>query len=188
MKERMKSIKDKSFINSNLQPFSIGDNVSTDGKLPNNNEIQQILSGTDTTGIHMLILLCNNKFANSNTLVGESNEDLHNTKNIADQNTSDDVDSIANNKKKEKPYFTATEIASGYGWSAQRLNSYLEFKQIQKRDGKKWKPLEKYISEGFVFQIHWFRCTSYRWTEKGKRFIEDQLKADGVVKVSDNSE
>jgi phage antirepressor YoqD-like protein len=56
-----------------------------------------------------------------------------------------------------------TEIAKDYGWSAQRMNEYLHERGIQFRQGGRiWILYQKYA-------------------QKGRLFIYDLLKADGIL-------
>lgn len=82
-------------------------------------------------------------------------------------------------------------IAKDYGWSANRMNQYLNEKGVQyKQGGKIWLLYQKYAERGYtntktqVFprddgtlhtSVHTY------WTQAGRLFIYDLLKADGIL-------
>ncbi len=84
-----------------------------------------------------------------------------------------------------------TVIAKDYGRSAQWLNEYLSGKGIQfKQGGKIWLLYQKYAEKGYTCtkthtypgnngEIH-TKVHTY-WTQKGRLFIYDLLKADGIL-------
>lgn len=88
-------------------------------------------------------------------------------------------------------------IAKDYGWSAIRLNEYLHKKGIQFKQGKTWLLYQKYATEGYAStkthehlgndgtnhaNVHTY------WTQKGRRFIYDLLKNDGIVPLIERDE
>ena len=86
---------------------------------------------------------------------------------------------------------SVTVIAKDYGKSAQWLNEYLNEKGIQyKQGGKIWILYQKYAEMGLTStkthaypgsdgEIH-TKVHTY-WTQKGRLFIYDLLKADGIL-------
>ena len=83
-----------------------------------------------------------------------------------------------------------TVIAKDYGWSAQRLNEYLHDAGVQFKQGKKiWILYQKYAEKGYTqtktsiymaadgehSAVHTY------WTQAGRLFIYDLLKADGIL-------
>ena len=84
-----------------------------------------------------------------------------------------------------------TVIAKDYGKSAQWLNEYLNEKGIQFKQGNKiWLLYQKYAEKGYTCtkthtypgndgEIH-TKVHTY-WTQKGRLFIYDLLKSDGIL-------
>ena len=84
-----------------------------------------------------------------------------------------------------------TEIAKDYGWSAQKMNEYLHVHGIQfKQGGRIWILYQKYAEMGLTStKTHTYpdnngtihtKVHTY-WTQKGRLFIYDLLKADGIL-------
>ena len=82
-------------------------------------------------------------------------------------------------------------IAKDYGWSATKLNQYLQQKGIQyKQGGKIWLLYQKYAEKGYTsIKTHRYpgsdgsthtKVHTY-WTQRGRLFIYDLLKADGIL-------
>ena len=84
-----------------------------------------------------------------------------------------------------------TEISKDYGWSAQKMNEYLHRQGIQfKQGGRIWILYQKYAEKGYTStKTHTFPATDGTihtkvhtyWTQKGRLFIYDLLKADGIL-------
>lgn len=90
-----------------------------------------------------------------------------------------------------KDLVSVSVIAKDYGWSAKRMNQYLNEKGVQYRQGDKiWLLYQKYAERGYtntktqVFprsdgtlhtSVHTY------WTQAGRLFIYDLLKADGIL-------
>lgn len=82
-------------------------------------------------------------------------------------------------------------IAKDYGWSATKLNQYLQQKGIQyKQGGKIWLLYQKYAEKGYTStKIHSYLESDGNthtkehtyWTQRGRLFIYDLLKADGIL-------
>lgn len=82
-------------------------------------------------------------------------------------------------------------IAKDYGWSATKLNQYLQQKGIQyKQGGKIWLLYQKYAEKGYTStKTHSYpgsdgsthtKVHTY-WTQRGRLFIYELLKADGIL-------
>ena len=82
-------------------------------------------------------------------------------------------------------------IAKDYGWSATKLNQYLQQKGIQyKQGGKIWLLYQKYVEKGYTStKTHSYpgsdgsthtKVHTY-WTQRGRLFIYDLLKADSIL-------
>lgn len=83
-----------------------------------------------------------------------------------------------------------TLIAKDYGFSAQRLNKYLYEKGVQYPCGGTWVLYQRYAGKGYVHPETILygtgRCKQYtRWTPKGRAFLYDFLKADGILPLSE---
>ena len=91
-----------------------------------------------------------------------------------------------------KDVISATEIAKDYGWSAKKMNAYLHEKKIQFKQGKIWLLYQKYSEQGLTMtktsvyngrdglshsNIHTY------WTQKGRLFIYELLKKDGILPI-----
>lgn len=83
-----------------------------------------------------------------------------------------------------------TVIAKDFGWSAKRLNQYLYEKRVQyKQGGKIWLLYQKYAEMGYT-QTRTYTYDEDRhcdvhtyWTQKGRLFIYNLLKSDGILPV-----
>jgi len=80
-------------------------------------------------------------------------------------------------------------IAKDYGWSAQRMNEYLHDKGIQFKQSGTWLLYQKHAACGYTkTNTHVYTDSNGRehtkvhtkWTQKGRLFIYETLKADGV--------
>lgn len=82
------------------------------------------------------------------------------------------------------------EIAKDYGWSGQKLNKYLHDKGVQYKQSGTWLLYQKHADKGYTgtktqlaegkdgeqhAHIHTY------WTQKGRLFIYDLLKNDGIL-------
>ena len=84
-----------------------------------------------------------------------------------------------------------TETSKDYGWSAQKINEYLHRQGIQfKQGGRIWILYQKYAEKGYTStKTHTYPATDGSihtkvhtyWTQKGRLFIYDLLKADGIL-------
>ena len=84
-----------------------------------------------------------------------------------------------------------TEIAKDYGWSAKHMNGYLHSKGIQYKQGDRiWILYQKYAEQCLTStKTHAYltgdgsshtKVQTY-WTQKGRLFIYDLLKKDGIL-------
>lgn len=80
-------------------------------------------------------------------------------------------------------------IAKDYGWSAMRMNEYLHEKGVQYKQGTIWLLYQKYAPNGYTkTNTHIYEDSKgikhtkvhTKWTQKGRLFIYEQLKADGI--------
>jgi len=91
-----------------------------------------------------------------------------------------------------KNSFTTTQIAADVGLSARRLNKILHEKKIQYKISGQWILYQEYKDKGYVqAQTHLISLPngdtmttmSTEWTQKGRKFIYDLLKEDGIVPI-----
>lgn len=108
------------------------------------------------------------------------------------QPKADYVDRILNNKS----LMTMTQIAKDYGMSAQRMNSLLFERGIQYKQSGQWFLYAKYHNEGYTHSktIPITRSDGTpdtvfetKWTQKGRLFLYDLLKADGILPAIERS-
>ena len=87
-----------------------------------------------------------------------------------------------------KDLVSMSVIAKDYGWSASRMNKYLHEKGVQFRQGDIWLLYQKYAEKGYTStKTHSYlnddgphtKVHTY-WTQKGRLFIYDLLKKDGI--------
>lgn len=89
-----------------------------------------------------------------------------------------------------KDLISIGKIAKDYGWSAQKLNEYLHQHGVQYKQGKTRLLYQKYAGMGYTStkthtyhgddgMEHAAEPHTY-WTQKGRLFIYDLLKSDGV--------
>ena len=80
-------------------------------------------------------------------------------------------------------------IAKDYGWSAMHMNEYLHEKGIQFKQGDIWLLYQKYAPNGYTkTNTHIYEDSKgikhtkvhTKWTQKGRLFIYEQLKVDGI--------
>lgn len=90
-----------------------------------------------------------------------------------------------------KSLFTIGIIAKSFGWSAIKLNSYLQKKQIQYFKSGIWMLYQKYANKGYTgeqFYTYYTDANGERrsrahtyWTMKGYEFIREILKKDNLI-------
>ncbi|WP_278245040.1 phage antirepressor KilAC domain-containing protein [Ruminococcus callidus] len=84
-------------------------------------------------------------------------------------------------------------IAKDYGWSANHMNQVLREKGVQyKQGGKIWLLYQKYAEMGLTSTKtyyyddangHGHVVPHTHWTQKGRLFIYDLLKEDGILPI-----
>lgn len=88
-------------------------------------------------------------------------------------------------------------IAKDYGWSARQMNQYLHKHGIQYKQGKIWLLYQEHAEMGYTStkthshlggdgSIH--TSVHTYWTQKGRLFIYDRLKADGVLPLMEQKD
>ncbi len=89
-----------------------------------------------------------------------------------------------------KDLLPISTIAKDFGWSAARLNSYLHEKGVQYKQSDIWLLYQKYAENGYTStKTHIYdgldgnthsKVHTY-WTQSGRLFIYELLKADGIL-------
>lgn len=98
------------------------------------------------------------------------------------------------NQMRNPGLMTTTEIAKDYGWSARKLNKYLESKGVIYRQGNKWVIYQKYADKGysqyepFPYDNNKGVKNNLKWTQRGRKFIYDVLNSHGILPVLEQSE
>lgn len=81
-------------------------------------------------------------------------------------------------------------IAKDYGWSAKKMNKYLHKKGVQFKQGNIWLLYQDYAELGYTStKTHSYNGNDGTvhtkphtyWTQKGRLFIYDLLRSDGIV-------
>lgn len=85
-----------------------------------------------------------------------------------------------------------TVIAKDYGWSAQAMNRYLYDRGVQYPCGGTWVLYQCYAGKGYVHPetilYSTAHCRQYlRWTQKGRAFLYDLLRADSILPLSERT-
>lgn len=90
-----------------------------------------------------------------------------------------------------------TTIAKDYGWSAKRLNAYLHEQGIQFKQSGIWLLYQQYAEQGYTStKTHNYagedgtqhaKPHTY-WTQKGRLFLYDFLKARGILPLIEREE
>jgi len=90
-----------------------------------------------------------------------------------------------------------TVIAEDYGWSAQRMNAYLCEAHIQRKLHGTWILYKEYADKGYTnTKTHTYtdnngversKIHTY-WTQKGRLFIYDLLRAEGIYPTIETEE
>ena len=84
---------------------------------------------------------------------------------------------------------TITQIAKDFGLSAKKLNKILKEKKIQFKQGRTWFLYQKYAEQGYtqsktyLYDEDNHTAMHTLWTQKGRLFIYELLKADGILPV-----
>lgn len=91
-----------------------------------------------------------------------------------------------------KDLMSISKIAKDYGWSAVKMNRYLHEKGVQYKQGDIWLLYQKHSGNGYTnTKTHSYigddglnhSKVHTHWTQKGRLFIYDLLKADGVLPI-----
>ncbi len=91
-----------------------------------------------------------------------------------------------------KDLLSISKIAKDYGWSAIKMNSYLHERGVQFKQGDIWLLYQRYADKGYTnTKTHPYIGSDgethtrvhTHWTQKGRLFIYDLLKADGVLPI-----
>lgn len=96
-----------------------------------------------------------------------------------------------------KDLISITAIAKDYGKSAKWLNKYLHETHIQFKQGDIWLLYQKYAQQGYTStkthnyngndgEVH--SKVHTHWTPKGRLFIYDLLKSDGILPIVEKDE
>ena len=83
---------------------------------------------------------------------------------------------------------SVTQIAKDFGLSAKALNKILHEKGVQFKQGDTWLLYQKYAEQGLTqSKTHMLdeeRCIMHTyWTQKGRLFLYDLLKSDGILPI-----
>ena len=89
-----------------------------------------------------------------------------------------------------KDLVSITKIAKDYGMSGQKLNNLLHEKKVQFKQGTIWLPYQNYAEKGYTStKTHTYLGNdgethskqSMYWRQKGRIFIYELLKKDGIL-------
>jgi len=96
-----------------------------------------------------------------------------------------------------KDLVAISTISKDYGWSATKMNRYLNEKGVQYKQGDIWLLYQKHAEQGYTSTkmcpyngndgTHHTRPHTY-WTQKGRLFIYGLLKANGVLPIMDRKQ
>lgn len=86
-----------------------------------------------------------------------------------------------------------TQIAQDYGMSGRKMNSVLHEKGIQYKDNRQWILYATYKDKGYVHSAtlsldNGKTVMRTQWTQKGRLFIYEKLKADGILPVMEREQ
>lgn len=120
----------------------------------------------------------NHRLEDENTRLIVENQELRNAKSY--------LDIIMSSKRS----LTVTQIAQDYGMSAKALNKRLSQMHIQYSCNGQWILYQRYKDKGYQVSVEiaipqkddtLYYTTQTQWTQAGRRFIYEQLKADGIL-------
>lgn len=120
----------------------------------------------------------NHRLEDENTRLIVENQELRNAKSY--------LDIIMSSKRS----LTVTQIAQDYGMSAKALNKRLNAMHIQYSCNGQWILYQQYKDKGYQVSNEiaipqtdgsLYYTTQTQWTQAGRRFIYEQLKAEGIV-------
>ena len=92
-----------------------------------------------------------------------------------------------------KSVMSVSKIAKDFGKSAVWLNKKLEEKKVQYSQGGVWLLYQKYAEKGYtqstshVIDDEHSRLLT-KWTQKGRLFIYELLKSDGILPLIEQTE
>lgn len=86
-----------------------------------------------------------------------------------------------------------TQIAQDYGMSGRKMNAVLHEKGIQYKDNKQWILYAAYKDKGYVHSAtlsleNGKSVMRTQWTQKGRMFIYEKLKAEGILPVMEREQ
>lgn len=86
-----------------------------------------------------------------------------------------------------------TQIAQDYGLSGRKMNGILHEKGIQYKDNKQWILYAAYKDKGYVHSAtlsleNGKSVMRTQWTQKGRMFIYERLKKDGILPVMERKQ
>lgn len=86
-----------------------------------------------------------------------------------------------------------TQIAQDYGLSGRKLNTILHEKGIQYKDNRQWILYAPYKDKGYVHSATLSlesgkSVMRTQWTQKGRLFIYERLKKDGILPVMEREQ
>ena len=86
-----------------------------------------------------------------------------------------------------------TQIAQDYGLSGRKLNTILHEKGIQYKDNRQWILYAAYKDKGYVHSATLSlesgkSVMRTQWTQKGRLFIYERLKKDGILPVMEREQ
>ena len=86
----------------------------------------------------------------------------------------------------------ASILAKDYGMSTIRFNALLHEIGLQYRIGDTWLLYQKYTGNGYTKSKTFYvkgkiAKISTHWTQKGRKFLYDKLKAEGILPVAESS-
>lgn len=86
-----------------------------------------------------------------------------------------------------------TQIAQDYGISGRKLNTILHEKGIQYKDNRQWILYAAYKNKGYVHSATLSlesgkSVMRTQWTQKGRLFIYERLKKDGILPVMEREQ
>lgn len=96
----------------------------------------------------------------------------------------------ANKVLESNSTYNITQIAKDYGLSARSLNSVLHDLGIQYKSGNQWVLYSKYQDKGYTESYtdtndNGYAFTTTKWTQKGRMFLYEILKANGYIPVKE---
>lgn len=86
-----------------------------------------------------------------------------------------------------------TQIAQDYGMSGRAMNALLHERKIQYRDNRQWILYAAYKDKGYVHSAtlsldNGKSVMRTQWTQAGRLFIYERLKADGIIPVMERTQ